>query len=84
MTLFARNKFFSTELKIRKPSSTYHFDQSFGSIEAKITKLSWNPQLEGPIPQENDSDYEPYNWYTIEWWENTLLQQSIDWDGYTF
>ena len=42
------------------------------------------PLLGRTHPQENDSDYEPYNWYTIEWWENVILHQTVYWDGYTF
>ena len=71
--------------EIFEPTTTHHFDQSFGSIYAELTEDSYDPKSElDHIPQEFDSDYEPYNWYTIEYWENALLNQIVDWNGYIF
>ena len=71
--------------QIFEPTTTHHFDQSYGSIDAELTESSYDPETERDhVPQESDSDYEPYNWYTIEYWENTVLNQIVDWNGYIF
>ena len=79
---FGGDKFFSEKLDFFEPTYTHHYDQSFGSINTELD--NWDPLVDGPTPQQDDSDYEPYNWYTIEYWENALPHQVVDWDGYTF
>jgi len=69
---------------IFEPMATHGFDQSFGSIDTEITELSWNNSLEGQLPQSNDSDYEPYQWFTIAWHEHAQGHLTVDWDRYTF
>ena len=81
---FGRNEFFSEKIDLFEPITTHRFDQSFGSIDTEITEPSWNSQFEGPPPQSNDSDYEPYQWFTIAWHEHARAHQTVDWDGYTF
>jgi len=81
--IFFEHEFIEGNLDLFEPTTTHHFDQGFQSIDSELTD-HWDPRIDGPIPQENDSDYEPYNWYTIEWWEKTLLHRTIDCDGYTF
>jgi len=77
------HEFVEGSFDLFEPIATQYFDQGFGSINTELTD-DWDPLVDGPTPQENDSDYEPYNWYTIEWWENVLLHQTVDWDGYKF
>ena len=79
MTTKERNEFFD----ILEPASSHGFAQSFGSIDTEIATTSWHP-LDGPPPQEDDSDYEPYQWFTIAWHEHARAHQTVDWDGYTF
>ena len=68
---FGRDQFFSKEHDFFEPTQTHHYDQSSGSIDAELD--NWDLRIDGPTPQKDDSDYEPYNWYTIEYWENALL-----------
>ena len=70
--------------KVFEPTTTHHFDQSFGSIDTELAETSWNHHFDGQQPQSNDSDYEPYQWFTIAWHEHARAHQTVDWDGYTF
>ena len=81
---FERNNFFSKSLDIFEPITMHHFDQTFGSIDTELTETSWNHHVDGRQPQANDSDYEPYQWFTIAWHEHARAHQTVDWDGYTF
>jgi len=82
--IFFENEFVKGSFNLFEPQSSHQFDQNYSSINHIISLDDWEPLIDGHIPQENDADYEPYNWYTIKLWENALLHQIVDWDGYTF
>jgi len=68
---------------IFEPLSTQHFDQTFDSIDSILEKEDWDLEIDGPLPiQYNDTN--AYNWYTQEWFNCSILQECIDWDGYIF
>jgi len=78
------NEFVKGSFNLFEHWMSYQFDYTYSSIN-HITDLSnWDKPFDGPTPQENDSDYERYNWYTIEWWDNALLHQIVNWEGYIF
>jgi len=68
--MFFENEFVEGSFNLFEPQSSHQFDQTYSSIDDIISLDEWEPLINGSTPQENDSDYEPYNWYTIEWWEN--------------
>jgi len=78
------HEFVERSFNLFEPQMSHHFDHTYSSIDHILDLDDWDPLIDGPILQEQDSDYEPYNWYTIEWWENVLLHQIVDWDGYLF
>jgi len=78
-----KHEFVEGSFNLFKTISTQHFHQGFGAIDTEITN-DWNPLIDRPTPEEHNSDYEPYNRYTIEWWEHTPLRQAVDWNRYTF
>ena len=68
-----------------EPTTTHNFDLSFGSINSICAEdISWNEEFEGPRLQQNDSDYEPYQWFTIAWHEHAQAHLTVNWDRYTF
>jgi len=78
------HEFVEGSFNLFEPQSSHQFDQNYPSINHIVNLDDWDPLIDGPTPQEHDSYYKPYNWYTIEWWENALLNLTVDWDGYTF
>jgi len=80
MTTKERSAFFD----VLEPTSTHGFAQSFGSIDTELATETWDLLFDGPKPQSNDSDYEPYQCFTIAWHEHARAHQTVDWDGYTF
>jgi len=61
------NEFVQGRFNLFEPQSSYQLDYKYSSID-QITDLSeWDESIEGTVPQDNDSDYETDNWYTIEW-----------------
>ena len=69
---------------IFEPTTTHGFDQTYGSIASELAETPWNHHFDGSQPQQNDSDYEPYQWFTIAWHQHARAHQIVDWDGYTF
>jgi len=67
-----------------KHQSSHQFDRSYSSINHIVNLDNWDPRFDRPKPQENGCDYTPYNRYPIKCWENMLLHQTVDWDGYKF
>ena len=67
-----------------EPTTTHRVDQSFRSIDTELAEGAWNTLFDGVPPQENNSDYEPYQWFTIAWHELACAHLAADWDGYTF
>ena len=69
---------------IFEPLSTQHFDQSYQSIEALINEEPWDEHLDGRIPSKAVIECRPTSWHTAHWWQCTISNTVVNWNGYEF
>jgi len=56
-----KHEFVKGSFDLFEPQSSHQFDQNYSSINHIVDLNDCDLSIDGPTPQEHDSNYEPYN-----------------------
>jgi len=62
-----------------EPKSQYLFDYTFQSIDSELANYQkWEETIDEPKLIDETIECAPYQWYSQQWWNCTLLSQPAD------